>query len=146
MARGSILSYCIYYDSSSKVLTWNHFVLKFCPLEKRTKFRPEIQAYFLGRNNSSLNTISSSRCIGPFRVKISWCHFFKWQIFDLTTPNVQCGSVGVVVLSAFKKDPALKQCCCSPCSPSSLPHESVVPSLFVRNQISHTFEARYYSY
>ena len=29
-----------------KVLSSNHFILKFCPLENRTKFRPEIQAYF----------------------------------------------------------------------------------------------------
>ena len=27
------------------------FVLKFCPAENRTNFRPEIQAYFLDRNS-----------------------------------------------------------------------------------------------
>ena len=48
----------------------NHFVLKFCPLENRTKLWPEIQAYFLGRNNSSRNAISSSRCITPDRERL----------------------------------------------------------------------------
>ena len=48
------------------ILSSNNFVLKFCPTENRTKSRPEIQANFLGRNNLSLNAISSSRCIAPY--------------------------------------------------------------------------------